>query len=375
MLKVTKIHQKIYHFPLSCAILVLTLLSASCSKEPVREQIIDPVDTTTAPASYENGIFIVNEGNYNWGNATVTFIDNKTNTVIQDIFRKSNDRSIGDVAESMKIARNLGYVVINNSNRIEVVSLKDFKSVRSITGLNSPRHIEIVDSNKAYATNLQKNISIIDLQTNSITGTINTSSWTESLIRYDQYMLVTSIGSFNEPSSQRKAQVYVIDTKIDAIVDSIETGKEPIGIVIDKKEKVWVLCSGGYDNFEAPSLLRINPELRLVEKVFTFPNPKEVPSRLCINASGDTMYYIKGGVYQVPVTAAALPDKPLIASEGRLFYGLAIHPNTGNIYVSDAKDYVQNGTAYQYNVSGKLVRQYVTGRIPGSFCFTTSSTK
>lgn len=375
MLKVTKIHPKIYHYPLSCAILVLTLLSASCSKEPVREQIIDPVDTTTAPASYENGIFIVNEGNYNWGNATVTFVDNKTNTVIQDIFRKSNDRSLGDVAESMKIARNLGYVVINNSNRIEVVSLKDFKAVKSITGLNSPRHLEIVDSNKAYATNLQKNISIIDLQTNSITGTITTSSWTESLIRYNQYMLVTSIGSFNEPSSQRKAQVYVIDTKIDAIVDSIETGKEPIGIVIDKKEKVWVLCSGGYDNFEAPTLLRINPELRLVEKVFTFPNPKEVPSRLCINASGDTMYYIKGGVYQIPVTAAALPEKPLIASEGRLFYGLAIHPNTGNIYVSDAKDYVQNGTAYQYNVSGKLVRQYVTGRIPGSFCFTTSSTK
>jgi len=375
MLKVTKIHPKIYHYPLSCAILVLTLLSASCSKEPVREQIIDPVDTTTAPASYENGIFIVNEGNYNWGNATVTFVDNKTNTVIQDIFRKSNGRSLGDVAESMKIARNLGYVVINNSNRIEVVSLKDFKAVKSITGLNSPRHLEIVDSNKAYATNLQKNISIIDLQTNSITGTITTSSWTESLIRYNQYMLVTSIGSFNEPSSQRKAQVYVIDTKIDAIVDSIETGKEPIGIVIDKKEKVWVLCSGGYDNFEAPTLLRINPELRLVEKVFTFPNPKEVPSRLCINASGDTMYYIKGGVYQIPVTAAALPEKPLIASEGRLFYGLAIHPNTGNIYVSDAKDYVQNGTAYQYNVSGKLVRQYVTGRIPGSFCFTTGSTK
>jgi hypothetical protein len=77
----------------------------------------------------------------------------------------------------------------------------------------------------------------------------------------------------------------------------------------------------------------------------------------------------------MPVTSAALPDQPLIASNGRLFYGLAIHPNTGNIYVGDAKDYVQNGTAYQYSVNGTLIRQYITGRIPGSFCFTKNSTK
>ena len=364
-----------YNLPILCSILVLTFLNNSCSKEPVREQIIEPPDTTTLPVSYENGIFIVNEGNYNWGNASVTFLDNKNNSVIQDIYRKSNSRSLGDVAESMKIARNLGYVVINNSNRIEVVSLKDFKSVISITGLSSPRYLEIVDSNKAYATNLQNNISIIDLQSNTVAGTIKTTSWTENLLRYDKYMLVTSIGGFNEPSSQRKAQVLVIDTQIDAIVDSIETGKEPIGIVIDEKQKVWVLCSGGYDNYEAPSLIRINPELRLVEKVFTFPNPKEVPSRLCINNTGDTMYFIKGGVFQMPVTSTVLPEKSLIPSDGRLFYGLAIHPNTGTIYVSDAKDYVQNGEAYQYNVHGVLIRQYTTGRIPGSFCFTKNSSK
>ncbi len=288
---------------------------------------------------------------------------------------KSNARSLGDVAESMKIIRNLGYLVINNSNRIEVVSLKDFKSIKSITGLFSPRYIEVVNSDKAYATNLQNNISIIDLRNNSVTGAIQTSTWTENLLMFDKYMLVNSIGNFNEPSSRRKAQVFVIDTQTDSIVDSIQTGKEPVGIVIDINKKVWVLCSGGYDNYEAPSLIQINPESREVEKVLTFPNPKEVPSRLCINSSGDTIYYIKGGVFQMPITSNTLPDQPLIPSDGRLFYGLAVHPNTGNIYVSDAKDYVQNGAAFQYSVKGTLIRQFVTGRIPGSFCFTKNSIK
>jgi hypothetical protein len=359
---------------LLCSLVVLSIFTWSCSKDPVRQVIIDPTDTTRVP-TYESGIFVVNEGNYNWGNASVTFLDNKTNTVVQDIFNKANSRSLGDVAESMTIAGGLGYLLVNNSNRIEVVTLKDFKSVKTISGLHSPRYLQIVDSTKAYATNLQNYISIIDLQTNTVSGTIKTTSWTENLISYDKFMLVTSIGRFNEPSALRKAQILVIDTHTDAIVDSIQSGKEPIGIVIDKKQKVWVLCSGGYDNYEAPSLLRINPELRVVEKIFTFPDPKDVPSRLCINPAGDTIYYLKGGVYQMPVTSTALPSQPLISAEGRHFYGLNVHPATGRIYVSDAKDYVQNGTAYQYSVHGALLKEYTTGRIPGMFCFTGNSTK
>lgn len=364
----------IYNFTILFSFTAISLLPSACSKAPVREIIIDPTDTTKV-ASYENGIFVVNEGNFNWGNASVTFLDNTNNTVIQDIFTKSNNRSLGDVAESMTISGNLGYLLINNSNRIEVVTLKDFKSVSTISGLHSPRYLQLVDSNKAYATNLQNYISVIDLKTNTVSGTIQTSSWTENLIKYDKYMMVSSIGKFNEPTAVRKAQILIIDTETDVIVDSIQSGKEPIGIVIDKKQKVWVLCSGGYDNFEAPSLIRINPELRVIEKIFTFPDPQHVPSRLCMNPTGDTIYYLNDGVYQMPVTSTALPSQPLIRQDGRLFYGLNIHPVTGRIYVSDAKDYVQNGTAYQYSVSGELIKQYETGRIPGSFCFTKNSTK
>ncbi len=358
---------------LLCSFIALSILPSACSKDPIRVETIDQ-DTTRVP-SYKDGIFIVNEGNYNWGNASVTFVDNASNAVVQDIFSKSNSRNLGDIAESMTIAGDLGYLLINNSNKIEVVTLNDFKSVKTISGLHSPRFLQIIDSNKAYATNLQNYISIINLQTNSVSGTIKTTSWTESLIRYDKYMLVTSIGRFSEPSSLRKAQILVIDTESDAIIDSIQSGKEPIGIVIDKKQKVWVLCSGGYDNFEAPSLLRINPELWMVEKVFTFPDPGNAPSRLCINPTGDTLYYLKGGVYQMPVASNSLPAQPLISSESRNFYALNIHPASGRIYVSDAKDYVQNGTAYQYSVHGVLVKQYPTGRIPGAFCFSTFSTK
>lgn len=352
------------------ALVALTIFSG-CSKDPVREITKTPPDDTsqTVVTSFEKGVFIINEGNYNWGNASVTFFDQKTNKVVHDVFNLVNQRTLGDVAESMSIAGNNGYLMINNSNRIEVVAAENFKSVATINGLHSPRFMTMAGPGKAYVTNLQSNISIIDLNNHTVTGTIKTSSWTENMISYQHYVLVTSIGSFSEPSSGRKAQLFLIDTRTDRIIDSIQTGKEPIGMVIDKKDKVWVLCSGGYDSFESPSLMRINPELRMVEKVFTFSDPKLIPSRLCINATGDTMYFLRQGVCRMAVSDNDLPAQPLIPSEGRLLYGLAVQPSTGYIFTSDAIDYVQTGKVYQYRQDGTLIRSFMAGRIPGSFCF------
>lgn len=353
--------------------LSVALFLSSCTKDPIRETPVDPdpIDTTPVAQNYSNGVFVVNEGNYNWGNASISFIDKSSGKVLQDVFNKVNGRSLGDVAQSMTVVGNRGYIVVNNSNRVEVINTKDCKSVTSILGFNSPRYITVVDENKAYVSNLHQNISVVDLNSNTIKTTIKTNSWTENMIQYQSSMFVNAIGSFNEPNSNRRAQVYIISTKEDRITDSIQTGKEPLGMVMDKKEKIWVLCTGGYDNFEPPALLRINPETRSVEKAFVFPAGQGAPSKLCINPTGDTLYFLKGGVFQMPVNAATLPSEPFIPSNGALFYGLAIHPNTGSLYVSDALDYVQNGRVLIFNQkTGEKRSEYPAGRIPGSFCFT-----
>jgi YVTN family beta-propeller protein len=357
---------------------MVVLFLASCSKKPIREEGPSAVNPPASGDSvnYTNGVFIINEGNFSRINASVTFINGKTDSVSQDIFKAANDRDLGDVAQSMKILGDKGFIVVNNSNRIEVVSLKNFKTITTISGFSSPRYLEFVDSTKAYVTNMQKNISVIDLKSMTVTKNISTPYWTETLLHYKQYMFVTCIGSFTETTANRKAQVYVIDTHTDSIVDSIPVGKEPVGITSDRKNKIWVLCTGGYDNYEAPTLKRVDPDLRVIEKSFTFPSRQNIPSRLCINPTGDTLYYIYDGVFQMPVNAATLPGSALIPSNGHLFYGLGVHPRTARVYVSDAVDYVQNGYAFECSsVNGQFIHTYQAGRIPGSFCFTPAAKK
>jgi len=105
------------------------------------------------------------------------------------------------------------------------------------------------------------------------------------------------------------------------------------------------------------------------EKVFTFTDINDVPSRLAINSGGDTLYFLNNGVFQMPVTSSAIPEIAFIPSAG-LFYGLGIDPVNGNIFVSDAVDFVQNGWVYRYDqTTGALLNSYSVETIPGSFCF------
>lgn len=353
--------------------LFLSFFILSCQKS-VREVVIPPVNPPPPDsATYNHGVFVINEGNFNSGNASITFVsESDPGLVVQDLFHQVNKRSLGDVAQEMEIFNGMGFIVVNNSNSVEVVSLTTFKSVASITsGFNSPRNIEIIDSTKAYVTNMLSDISIVNLKTFTVTGSIKNPNWTEGMIRFKNLVFVSSIGGYNEPNNKRSAKVLIVDTRSDKIVDSIQTGKEPLGIVIDRKNKVWILCTGGYDYFEPPSLLMIDPDLKVVEKTFHFSSMTQIPSRLSINGSGDTLYFLYNGVYRMSVSSAALPDQPFIPNGNHVFYGLAVHPSTGNIFVSDAIDFVQNGVVYKINqANGQILSQFQTGRIPGSFCFT-----
>ena len=52
-----------------------------------------------------------------------------------------------------------------------------------------------------------------------------------------------------------------------------------------------------------------------------------------------------------------------------MFYKIAVNPENGDIYVSDAKTYVQNGTVYRYSSDGVLLSSFDAGICPGFMLF------
>ena len=68
-------------------------------------------------------------------------------------------------------------------------------------------------------------------------------------------------------------------------------------------------------------------------------------------------------------TADTLPEKPVIAERGTIFYSLTIDPLSGEIYVGDAIDYTQSGVVLRYSPDGQLLDSFDVGVNPGNFCW------
>jgi hypothetical protein len=54
---------------------------------------------------------------------------------------------------------------------------------------------------------------------------------------------------------------------------------------------------------------------------------------------------------------------------GNTFYSLSIDPYNKDLYVTDAKDYVQNGSLLIIDSIGNLKNEVITGIIPKSIVF------
>jgi hypothetical protein len=343
-------------------ILILPVLIACSCTKPEEPGTLDPEESFLAG----NGVFIINEGNFMWGNGSISYFSYDSSRIFNDIFQKMNARPLGDVPNSMTINGDYAYIVVNNSGKIEVVKRNSLKSQATITGLKSPRNVVVINNSKAYITSLYSDsLAIINLKNNTISGYINIRRTSESIVLTGKKAFISNWNGGNE--------VVVVNTDLDKMIDSVEVGKEPESMIIDKKYVLWVLCNGGWMRENYAELVGINMQTHEITKRLVFPSILDSPSCLSINGGGDTLFFLEKGVKRMDIDATGVPEVSFITEKGHLFYKLGINPVNGDIFVTDAVDYQQNGFVIRYSNKGDSVAGYQAGIIPGSMCFKVQS--
>lgn len=350
-------------------IVVATALSIAALSGCMKwEDGTDP-DLEICPGASQK-LFIANEGQWSYGNASLSCYDTGSGSVGNDVFYRANGQKLGDTAQSMTLHDGTLWIVVNSSNVIFAVDPVSFREKGRITeGLNSPRYIHFVSDGKAYITQMGSgDILIADPQSYSITGKIETgASSTEQIVQTGEYAIV------NCWSYQK--EILKIDTRTDAVTGRLETGVQPAAMQFDCNGKLWVINDGGGSwteetiGSEAPTLKRIDPENLVIEHTLTFPEGSSV-NTLEMNSGRDSLFFLQDGVMAMSIADPGLPDEPVADLSGLQYpYGLAIRPGNSEIFVSDALDFMQDGAVSRFSSGGELLDRFKTGVGPGAFCW------
>ena len=194
-------------------LLLISLVACSCGD-----------DLMTGGVQYDRqgeGVFICNEGNFMYGNASLSSRSRKTRTTRYFTMRIIFHLEMS--CQSMSIISGHGIVVVNNSGKVFVIDINTFKYLGVIKGLTSPRYIQQVSDDKIYISDIYSPfIAIADPKTLEVTGHVYMDerngpgkvNGTEQMVMHGNYVYVCS-WSYNN-------KIYKIDARTDEVVDSIQ---------------------------------------------------------------------------------------------------------------------------------------------------------
>jgi len=335
--------------------LILIAFISSCHKDK-----IDDLPTG-------KGVYIINEGNFNFGNGEVSFYDPNTNVVTNNLFQSANGYSLGDVAQSMFIKDSIAFVIVNNSSKIELVKLPSFQKIRTITiNGSSPRYVLPVSDSIAYMTELYSNkIYVVNYLTGNLKTEISIPQYTEHLVQSGEYVFVEGKKIYSNPSAE--GALYRIRVSDNTYIDKKEFAGDAEGIAVDSNKFVWILTSPDSASATTAAIRVFDKDFNLLF-TYSFNQLDDHPSMLQIDRARGYVWYVLGkDIYKAG--NGFFPGWPTIQTSATNIYSTGVDPVTGDVYVSDALDFIQQSRIYRYDTNGTLIHSFTAGIISGNFAF------
>lgn len=323
---------------------------------------------------YSEGVFTINEGVFGQTSGTITHYNRTDGAVQQKIFKQANNRDLGDVVQSMSFYEDKAYIVVNNSNKVEVADANTFEEKAQIAGLRLPRYILVSAANKAYvsewgADGLTGTIAVLDLTSYTVVKRISVGVGPERLLLKDEKLYVTHIGGYASNNI-----VTVINTADDLVETTIPVLDKPSACVETMDGSIWVACAGEVAYLTYPTidtvnstesaLVKINPATNTVEQTITFGKGNPVGNLVLNTNTKSTLYYSRSGKVWKHTLATGVEEALFSGS----FYGLGFDPVTNYIYASTSTG-INAAEAQRYDTNGNLIDAYAVGVFANDFVF------
>ncbi|EHQ30521.1 YncE family protein [Mucilaginibacter paludis] len=372
-----------YRFLISAAL--AALLSPSCRKDaqPINEQVqtLFPAQ----PASTIKGLYLLNEGNMNSNKASLDYVDFTTGLYRRNIYNEVNPgvtKGLGDVGNDAGIYGSKLYIVVNNSNKVEVLNAQsgkrlgqiDITNCRYVTFHNGKAYVSAYLGTVGDPAAPNGIVAEIDTATLGVTRKVTVGRQPEEMAIVAEKLYVANSGGYSPPNYERT--VSVIDLATFTESSRIDVAINLDRLKADQYGDIYVTSRGDY--YQIPSrLFVIDTHTGQVKKTFDMP-----VSNLWID--GDNAYIYSAnfsyltGKNTVQYAMINVKDETVLGKQFitdgtdkqiTIPYGIVVNPVTKEVYVTDAKDYVTPGVLYCFDSAGKKEWSVTTGDIPGHFAF------
>lgn len=369
-----------------CVLLFVLVFLVSCRTDDiiVRQEVIEglaPPENTAI-----KGFYMLNEGNMGSNKCTLDFFDYSKGTYYRNIYAEINPnvvKELGDVGNDIKIYGSKLYIIVNASNKVEVLDARTAKRIKSIP-LQNCRYLAF-RGDKAYASSYAGPIDInpnapkgkvveIDTTSLSIQRQATVGYQPEEIEIIGNQLFVANSGGYMDPNYDRTVSVIDLTTfeevkKMDVAINLHRLKKDNYG-------DLYVSSRGNY--YEVPSsLYLLDANTGLVKKNFHIA----VSEMTIIN---DKLYYYGNefnyNTHTSQKTFGIIDVKTEQIISNKIFdqeyvnaiktpYGITVNPITEDIYITDARNYVSMGFVYCFDKNGHFKWKTEGGNIPAHFAF------
>jgi DNA-binding beta-propeller fold protein YncE len=301
----------------------------------------EPNEPTEPPAAdFATGVYVCNEGIYSQTSGTISHYNPDTKQLRAGgcLFRSVNSRDLGNVVQSMQFWNDKAYIVVNNSNKIEVVNAENWQESAQITGLQQPRYILPVDEHILYVSQwgndgLTGEIKVIQIPENQIIASIPTYKGAELMFLHNSQAWISHTGGYDYDN-----RLAILNTNSHTLAHTINLPADvPNSIAKDAQNHLWVSCMGKtiYSNFPeidsasstASALICIDPDTRQILRHIRLDIGGSA-RHLQSDASGNTLFYsYRDGVYRFDI--ASEQSQRIISGN---FYGLGFDKAKNELY-------------------------------------------
>lgn len=372
-------------------LLVFTLLLYSCREEigviqPEKEKI---EDDKRKENSKIKGFFLLNEGNMGSNKASLDFYDYIGKVYFRNIFAERNPdvvKELGDVGNDLKIYDNKLFAIINASNIVVVMDVNTAKQI-AVIDIPNARYVDFKDGYayiSSYAGPIKLNdpnsregyIAKVDCKTFEIVDRCNVGYQPDGVVVVGDKLYVANSGGYRAPNYDNR--VSVIDLKTFKLIKHIEVAINLGAIVKDSNGLLYVTSRGDYNSIKANTYMIDSKSDRLIgsigmpahkitihnDKLYGYYTDVSKPS-LGVKVAD---YFVYDTKTQNFITKRLLSEKN--ASSIKVPYLIAVDPETEDIFIGDAGNYVSPGTLICFDKNGNKKWSVRTGDIPSSIAFT-----